>query len=378
MSFSIFTYDIPQTLLQPWGDPCKQDMYYMEYLWPELVKKSPFFTSNDQEATFYLVPQYSTCHYHKCVFEKSKSTDQCKEDTAAYLTESKQHWNVSGGSDHLLIFTWDQASEVLGWNHPIRKRISSTIHLTTLGSQIPFENFNPHKDIVIPPFANFSRVLEIQKQNAIEAKLIETFQGIMKDFNVTRILDELLAASYNAISNFGGLPTRGIFAYFRGTILPDFRYSFGVRQYLKELGNLYPDLYWVREGHSPDYWHELLNSTFSLCPSGWSSWSPRLFDSIVAGAIPVIFADNIALPFEYNVDYREFSVKLRNDDVSQLHSVLQSISPAEILRKRRAIDKIVPSFVWNIPPRPNDAFHMTILELHRKRKHKGIGYASFQ
>ncbi|KAJ1550009.1 hypothetical protein HK405_001653, partial [Cladochytrium tenue] len=44
-------------------------------------------------------------------------------------------WNRTGGADHVFVFSWDQASEVLGWAHPVRARIRNAVHLTTLGSE---------------------------------------------------------------------------------------------------------------------------------------------------------------------------------------------------------------------------------------------------
>jgi len=68
------------------------------------------------------------------------------------------------------------------------------------------------------------------------------------------------------------------FASFRGSIFSDYAYSKGIRQALLNLSKLYPSKLRVSIGSSPFYFEEISQSTFSLCPSGWSSWSPRLFD----------------------------------------------------------------------------------------------------
>ena len=47
----------------------------------------------------------------------------------------------------------------------------------------------------------------------------------------------------------------------------------------------------------------------STAPS-YALWNFRLFESILLGCIPVIIADNIELPFENQLDYRSFSVKV--------------------------------------------------------------------
>ena len=73
--------------------------------------------------------------------------------------------------------------------------------------------------------------------------------------------------------------------------MDDIRYSFGVRQSLLKLKSANAEhKYMIEQGHSSFYLQELGDSVFSLCPSGWSSWSPRLFESIYTASIPVVFA----------------------------------------------------------------------------------------
>lgn len=131
------------------------------------------------------------------------------------------------------------------------------------------------------------------------------------------------------------------------------RYSFGVRQYLKELGSIFPQKYKIHENHSPEYWNELGESLFSLCPSGWSPWSPRLFDSIMTGSIPIIFADDTQLPFEYWIPYRDFSVKIYNKDVGDLDRILKkfislSSSTSGTSPLSASTSSLMPSF-WVFP-----------------------------
>ena len=54
-------------------------------------------------------------------------------------------------------------------------------------------------------------------------------------------------------------------------------------------------------------YHETLAlHTFALCPGGWEPWSPRLYDAMYDGAIPVILADNMKLPFRDYLDWKGF------------------------------------------------------------------------
>ncbi|KAJ3398465.1 hypothetical protein HDV05_002476, partial [Chytridiales sp. JEL 0842] len=339
-----FAYDVPTQLLKPWPVTCAVDMYYMETLFPTLLSQSPFASTkaNAPNASWYLIPQYSTCYYHHCVFNEKREPEECKIHVGKYVDTIVDHialrypfWNKTQGSDHVLVFPWDQASEVLGWGSPYQKRISPCVHLSTLGTAHRYENHDPHKDIVIPPYANFTKAMQLYPDEEA-MNLFATAVGLLskpillfKSYLSTYLnLDLSWIESY--LNQLAGSSTqsnwltkqRSTFGYFRGTIIEDTRYSFGVRQYLRELGRVLPAKYHIHELHSKTYWEELGDSVFSFCPSGWSPWSPRLFDSIMAGAIPVIYADNTRLPFEHVVDYKKVAVKLANEDVHRTDAVL--------------------------------------------------------
>ena len=116
-------------------------MYYTEQLLPKIINESSFSTQNPDSANFFLVPHYSTCYYHDCVFEQNEEPENCKIKTSSYLREiftfvkqTQNYWNMTAGTNHLFIFSWDQGSEILSYYSPLRDEIRDAIHLTTLGS----------------------------------------------------------------------------------------------------------------------------------------------------------------------------------------------------------------------------------------------------
>ena len=117
-------------------------MFASEVLLPKLIEGSSFATSNPESANFFLVKHYSTCYYHECLRqgEEGEEPEVCKGKTESYLREilvfvqqEYSYWNITP-SNHLLIFSWAQASEILGYYAPLRSEIRDAIHLTTLGS----------------------------------------------------------------------------------------------------------------------------------------------------------------------------------------------------------------------------------------------------
>lgn len=250
----------------------------------------------------------------------SSSNDSSRGGGGGGAGAGGSKWNESGGgTNHLLLFAWDQASEILGWNHPTRLLVKSAIHLTTLGTVGVSPNFDPHKDIVIPPYANYSQVVlelypgvdevsrgvggggggglgssakwkDYRSENVSPTTLFPSWvHGRSDNFN-SFDSDSLqsqqkkdegfevqeMTGSGNPYSHFSSINNRSMFAYFRGTFISNHNYSHGVRQFLQELGKTHADRYHIKEWHSSKYWEEMGDAVFSLCPSGWSPWSPRL------------------------------------------------------------------------------------------------------
>lgn len=74
-------------------------------------------------------------------------------------------------------------------------------------------------------------------------------------------------------------------------------------------------------------WHEhyrdvLARSAFVLCPRGVSPGSIRLFETLQAGRVPVLIADDYALP--PGPDWEGFSLRVAEADVMRLPELLES------------------------------------------------------
>ncbi|KAJ3293676.1 hypothetical protein HDU79_012044 [Rhizoclosmatium sp. JEL0117] len=372
----------------------KRDMYYAEVLVPQLIAGLGVVGEANEAWDWLLVPHCATHVYHSCVFDslgngKQRNTDECKEVAAQHVQQSVNkisslwpYWNSSEGSDHLFVFSWDQASEVLGWDSPIRSQISKAVHLTTLGSTNPsvLPNFDYVKDVVIPTYSQFTHAFDIYPDLPFyHSSNIIPFSRILKAlFDGWKWIHVNTGTQLRLISPIDpgwAFKSRPIFAYFRGTIIEDYRYSFGVRQYLRELGNSLPERYYVKDRHTSieNYWQELGNSRFCLCPSGWSPWSPRLFDCIVALSIPVVFADDIVFPFESQIPYNSFVIRINNRDMGNLDSVLRQISEVDVVRRQREMLKIRHKLVWpaSATDAKENALKSVLNELDRKSKGSG-------
>jgi len=339
----IFAYDIPEELITPPGLQCEiGDMYYSEIILSKLFRSISLSEESAQKADFYFVNNKATCHYHHCYFKLRRGAKTCMSETSMYLEKildyvqtKYSYWNQSEGTDHVFVFSWDVGYEVMGSDSAGKKRVENAIHLTPFGVIGTGSALNFHKNIVIPPYVR-TEVMESTRQK---------FQ----------------------LNENKKIPQRRFFATFRGTIFENLRYSNGVRQSLLQLSATNPKLK-VSTERDPSYLDETAQSTFALCPSGWSPWTQRLFESFPLESIPIIYSDNIQLPFEEFLDYREFSIKILDEDVNKTMVILETIDDETIVRKREYLSKIYPAFLYHDPPLLNDAFHFILRSLSKKKK----------
>ncbi|KAJ7243809.1 hypothetical protein O6H91_Y433300 [Diphasiastrum complanatum] len=101
----------------------------------------------------------------------------------------------------------------------------------------------------------------------------------------------------------------------------------------------------VANKRSLNYGLELSQSRFCGVLPG-DGWSGRMEDSILHGCIPVIIQDGIHLPFENMLEYDKFAVRVAEDDVPHLISILRNMSESEVDAKLNAVQKIWQRFVY--------------------------------
>ena len=91
---------------------------------------------------------------------------------------------------------------------------------------------------------------------------------------------------------------------------------------------------------------------FCLCPEGWAHWSPRFFEAIQTGCVPVLFpsddGDSNELPFERLVDYASFVVYVRPARIATLQATLHAVAAdrAGLRRRQRALWKYRSMLDW--------------------------------
>ncbi|CAF1343918.1 unnamed protein product [Adineta steineri] len=147
----------------------------------------------------------------------------------------------------------------------------------------------------------------------------------------------------------------------------------------------------IIDGHieTDEYIESIQSSIFSLCPEGFLPWSPRLYESIQLGAIPILLVDNIVLPFERFIDWRSFSVKINVSNIRNITYFLYRIDKFEKYVKEKLENALsyLHAFEWpysinkhlfqleeNSNDRVENVFHYISLELRCRRLEQLYGF----
>ena len=85
-------------------------------------------------------------------------------------------------------------------------------------------------------------------------------------------------------------------------------------------------------------------------------WSPRVYESVLSGCIPVIMADGMHLPFSFTgsgIDWRKFSVMIPENLIKEggqlLKTMLWSITEEEIVQKQQMLAAIRRTMLYAKP-----------------------------
>lgn len=82
--------------------------------------------------------------------------------------------------------------------------------------------------------------------------------------------------------------------------------------------------------HHEGYYNIMEQSVFTLCPRGHEISSFRLYEALHFGSIPVYVSDIHALPFQGFLNWEDFALILKMEDIGNLQSILLSLSSQKI------------------------------------------------
>ena len=93
-----------------------------------------------------------------------------------------------------------------------------------------------------------------------------------------------------------------------------------------------------------DFINASLKSKFVLCPRGWGLTSFRLYEAMQLDAVPVYISDHFWKPFTYELNWDEFCVTIKEEQIPDIHSILQSISDEKYESMKQKIEEVYENY----------------------------------
>ncbi|KAG2217708.1 hypothetical protein INT45_009071 [Circinella minor] len=358
----IYVYEAPSTFQVPkhiQENKCDESNYNSEIILhnqltdPTSKIHQLYVTKNPEEANFFFIPFFGSCYLYNCWSQNSWHWDErCNVDEKYVepmmdmIINQLPYWNATGGKNHIMIHPMDQTFTYYKKN----ELFQPAIFLKTVGDKRTkwFHRHRYHQDIVIP--------------------------------SATRIIHHLNKNPLDYLTPDGHPLTgkkRDIFVMFHGCcndVQVDDEYSNGIRSLFFNYFQHYPG-YDIGLGLADeDYTERLARAKYGLSPMGWTLDTTRIWEFMAFGVVPIVIADGIIEPFEFDVDWDSFIVRIRRDEVHRLDEILRGIDDKTYEYKRRKL--------WEYGRRVGlemDAWHFIIRELCRmghidKPENLGLGY----
>ncbi|KAL3829266.1 hypothetical protein ACJIZ3_018068 [Penstemon smallii] len=307
------------------------NQFTLEIIFHNKMKNYKCLTNNSSLASAIFVPFYAGLEIGRHLWDFNTSVrDAASLDLIKWLT-SKPEWKYMYGRDHFFIggrISWDfrrQTDVDSDWGNkllllPEAKNMTMlSIESSTIGENelaIPYPSyFHP---------TSKREILEWQ-ENILSKKrqYLYSFLGAPRPRTLHTIRDEIISLCLNSFETCSFLNCN------KASV--DCNEPFQVMKML-------------------------MNSIFCLQPAGDSYTRRSIFDSILAGCIPVFFHPKSAYEqylWHFPKDYRKYSVFIREDMVrngkANIDKILVEISENEVLAMRKEVSDLIPNVIYGDP-----------------------------
>jgi len=104
----------------------------------------------------------------------------------------------------------------------------------------------------------------------------------------------------------------------------------------------------IRNGGTDDAWQNMTSmmsqSKFCLAPRGYAPTSFRLYEAMALGSIPVYISDEFITPFDDEIDWSEFCVFCKPEDLEGLPTRLRNIPESWRVNAVRSLSVLYPEY----------------------------------
>ena len=276
-------------------------------------EKNNIITDNIKEAKYFFIPHFTTFIFHKySLNEETKFFDRNHEKHNNYLKNIINYINNNYNDNfkknikkHILCFEWDKGYKNL--NDENQKVFKNCIKLQ-------YNNFNKKERIIQVPVCLKNEKLNIKNKDK--------------------------------------------FVFGAGSIYEDLNYSKGFRQrliYLKKNKRFSNKMLIFFPGvNRNDYDNYCKTTKYILCPEGWTSWTPRIYESLLFKSIPVLLSNDFNIPFSNLINLEEGIIRIRNiDDLDNLEEIINK-NDINYNKKQKFWEKNRNKLLWNYDKKLNE------------------------
>lgn len=307
----IFVYDLPHEFekdIITKFPTCSTHQWAFEVFLPKLLRKSMGAVSPDS-ADFFLVPFPVKCFNNFVAHHNKEVVDKTYTSLLNWVKNTHPWFDISGGNDHIFIFPSGLGARIFP---SAQQYLPRSIFLVAEGDRSRNDTTSANQ-IVVPGYSTVPRRDYVHSD-------------------------------------------RPILGYFRGNIVGNVATHSGEKvpmnhtlriSLMNELQHRQEFIF--SDKKSKTYHDELSKVKFVICPRGITPWTRRVFDALLSAAVPVIISDDAEFPFESEVDWSLFTVKIAEADaikpgfiVNKLQNLVDSrryhIKLAEGQRYRHLFD----------------------------------------
>ena len=321
------------------------DFWYVEHIFHRNVLASKNLTRDPEEADYFLIPFYPACYFGAFAYDnkidparwtrlqrfRSEIHVWCGFRNVLRIMKRQAWWKRLKGKRHLIVFGQGRgANSGFIWQ-TFRRSIQNCIFLCVEAR--PYGNpdaFREGQDIVIPGYTPWQDVIDEVNRMDLPRDIFMHFRG--------RPWGDLRSEIFKQVR-----PSPNII------LDQNVKFSLG--------GENRPAL----RDDAVAYFCELRRSIFCLCPSGWTPWSKRIYETILCGSIPVFIPGTFVPPFQHCIDYSKCSVTITREELPTLEAKLRSIPEKRIQVMLAEVARIKDHFVYHRDfPIPGDAFDLTL------------------
>ncbi|XP_057811148.1 probable arabinosyltransferase ARAD1 [Salvia miltiorrhiza] len=316
-----------------WNDGLRKqhsvEYWMMASLVHEAGNESEAVRASDPEsADVFFVPFFSSLSFniHVRNMKEPGTVDEQLQFEIVNILRASDYWKRSGGRDH-----------VIPLHHPNALRH----HRGSINSSI----------FIV---ADFGRIMDITR---LAKDVVAPYPHMVESF----VKDERDDA----------YESRPILVFFRGRTKrkDEGKVRAVLHKMLKGVKDVvYEEAYASEEGFKASA-DQMRLSKFCLHPAGDTPSSCRLFDAIVSHCIPVIVSDRIELPYEDEVDYKEFSIFFSVEEAQRpgyMVSELRGVPREKWVKMWARLKAISHHFEFQNPTKKEDAVNMIWRQVKRK------------